>query len=888
MLITPKLQMPPLRAKMLPREHLHQRMTEGIGGRLLFINGPAGSGKTSLACQWLSRQSVSTAWYSLDEGDNDIDVFLRFFLGALARTDRRLAAEVEPWIQGHKSLTVDGVLPGLIDLLSRAHRDVYIVLDDYHCINESQIHDVLQQLFSLTLPTLHMIILSRYALPFSIARMKVRNQVVEITAQEMKISYEETAAFFRDIMSLSLADVQLRRLAGQMEGWLGGLQLFGLSLQGKQSLAAMDDVLNRAYRDAVEYLIDEVLDTQPEEVKAFLYTTALLERFNIDLCRLLTGNVEAHSVLNRVYSDNLFLICLDEEGQWFRYHHLFAQAVRKRVLERNSTIIRDICRKAALWFAGQGFVEDAFRQVFSTDDPTFAADLVEDIFTAVPEHVELAHCHRWLARLPEELLLQRPLIRLHDCRIKLQLAELSNVTESLADIEAHWDMVLERYDGAKRKLCEDYLFLLKQILPYWNDPENVDIPMLEKALQQIPSSSNSLSAFQTVLPFSHYYKGDLVAAGRSLKQIQKVVFDSENRLSIMIWFRVAATVERLQGRLHRAEAIVYQALRLWGDGDDQYIPLRFMVDLSMAWICFQRNELEKTRAYAEAVAKFVEQTRFVYEIADVNYLLSMVYAALGDSRNADLCMQRMQWASGVITTPGMITLADARAARLALLQGNIAGAVHWMHDRNLSLDETFSFRWAFECLVAAEVLITQGHFKTASKLIDSARKRCEAHYMMETILEIDVLRSIVQYQLNEPDQAKDTMQKALLFAQPQGYLRPFVDHVQWICPMLAMVSYEETGVTGNSFHSQVSDACGFDPQPEPIEVQARQQLPAKLTRREIDILALMAKGYKNKEIAEKSYISLHTVKTHVKNIFEKLNVTSRVQAVRQGHELKLI
>jgi LuxR family transcriptional regulator, maltose regulon positive regulatory protein len=887
MLISPKLHIPPLRVKMLLREHLVDRLATGGGSRLLLVTGNAGSGKTSIVCQWIEREKPLVAWYSLDDADNDPDLFFRYLMAALGALDAGLGTALEPCLEGQKRLKGPEIGSRLVDCLSALPTDVYLVLDDYHLITSSEIHDALAYLLNQALPRFHTVIISRNSMPFSVSRLKIRNQMAEISSEEMRFTYKETEQFFREIIPVKLSAGQIQELTGHMEGWVGGLQLFGLSLKGKETVDALSSVLSRASEEAADYLIDEVVNTQPARVKEFLCATALLERFNTDLCREVTGQAEAGEMLDYAYRNNLFLVPLDNERKWYRYHHLFARAVRKKARMSSAAWWMQVYRSAALWFAATGYLEDAFRHAFASEDIEFAADMLEDYLMVLYEQYEIASFRRWMQKLPRGTYARRALLMLFDCRFKIETVQLSDVPAILKQIEDHRDEVLGRYEGYKRKLCDDLLLLFRRILPHWSDPENVDIPRLEEALRQISPENRALSAFRTTIPFGYFYKGQMLLAREALKQAWESVSHSGNRTGMMIWFRVAATIERFRGRLRQSEAVLEEGYVFLQRSGLSGAHLKFMLDLQMAWVSYLRNDVEKAFGFALTVLRYVEQTRFLYEIVDVNYLLSLILVARGETDKAARSMQRIQRAARSIGTPSLVALTDAYVARLRIAGGNIEAAEEWMDRRQLSMTEPFSLRFALECLTHAEVLSLRGGRREALSMLKMLRSSCVGQNMMEAVLEINILRSANLYALNDRHTARTVMEEALRFSEPEGYVRPFVERAGVISPLLSDMARSRSEASDSSHFNAILNACGITENAIAESNGSRRSSGiANLTRREVEILELMAAGHRDKEIAEKAFISLHTAKTHIKHIFGKLDVTTRVQAIRRAEEMK--
>jgi LuxR family maltose regulon positive regulatory protein len=891
MFIGPKLHMPPLPARMLPREHLLARLSTGKDRKLILVSGSAGSGKTSLVSQWITERALPVAWYSLEETDNEPDVFYRCFLAVLGTVDKDVASSMRPWIEGEKRVSGGDLLPHLLEALGCLKTDAYLVLDDFHLITAPEIHDFVARLLDRAPRLTHLVIVTRRVLPFSISRMKVHGQVAELSSEDLKLTHRETVQFFRDILPVKLSAGQIEELTVHMEGWMAGLQLFALSLKGKKTVDVLKSILNRASEEAADYLVDEVLLGQPDRMKKFLCATTLLSRFNADLCAEVTGMADAGEVLREAVRNNLFLVPLDDEGEWYRYHNLFSRAVRKRAGAFLDDPPARIFRAAAQWFAHRGFLEDAFGHAFASGDLEFAADILEDFLTVLFERYEMATFRRWLHKLPREFFAGRALLRLFDCRFKIESVQLVDVAATLDEIDENRSVVFGRYEGEKRKLCEDLLLVLKRLLPGWQDPENADIEDLENAFGQISESNRALSTFRTAVPFSYFYKGRMKAASSALDETSQAVFSSGSRSAIMIWYRVKAAVERCQGRLAGAEEVLDEAFRFFSrTGLSQPQP-RFMLHSQMAWIHFLRNNMEKAEELALAVLRYVEQTRFLYEMLDVTQLLSTIAAARADDGKMERYTQKMTKAARDISTPGVMAFVEAHTARLAIASGDLSRAEGWAERRKLSLAEPFSLRLAFECLAWSELLSAKGRHRDALAALASLRPRCEEEGMMEAVAEIDALRAANLHSIKDRRGARAAMEQALRVAGPEGYVRPFVRNSRGIAPVLSDIAasrrrHHKDAAYVTPWLDELLKACGIDDSDGvSADGPSGSYRVAGLTPREAEILELVAAGFRDKEIAEKVFISLHTAKTHIKHILEKLEVTTRVQAVRRAEEL---
>jgi LuxR family transcriptional regulator, maltose regulon positive regulatory protein len=887
MLINTKLCVPPLKARMLHRKHLADRLSIGRDCRLISVSGPAASGKTSLVCEWIKREGLTVAWYSLDEADNDHETFFQYLLAALSRAGGLPLSVIGYTSQGpHKASTRD-IISHLAAQLRDLKEDLYLVLDDYHLISVQEIHNALSLLITHMPARMHLVVLSRYDLPFPLSRWKIRNEMLEISSQDMKWSPRETDRFFREVLGIHLSPGQSEQLTRHMEGWVGGLQLFALSLKGKRTMASMTPVLGKACQDAAEYLINEVINTQPGKVHLFLLKTALLDRFNAEVCGAVTGMEDAGEILGYVFQKNLFLNSLNDEETWFRYHHLFSKAVRKRARMISEEMCREVYRTAALWYAKNGYLEDAFRHAFASEDSEFAADVLEDYLGILYDRDEIAAFRRWLLKLPRDVFFRHPLLRLLECRFKIETVQLSDIAETLKDIEDCRAETLSRYEGPKRQPCDDLLLLFKYILPHWYDPEHVDVEKLKDALDRVSPNSRTLAGIGMLIPFKHFYRGEMVAADEALDETASVVFSSGRRLDRAIWFRVKAMVERFQGRLSGSEAVLDEALPcIKDDGIESGDPLEFMINLPRAWLFYLRNDIGKAMEHGSAALKYVEQSRFLYELIDGNYLMALIHLARRDTEKASRCVQRMQWGARAAGAPELLSLTDAYLARITLCKGDFASLERWAFQHAFREDDPFSLRFVTRSLVLSEIMLRRGDYGDASHVLTILRDRCAEHHMLEAVLEADILLAVCAFATKDRRRARTLMKRALTFAESEGYVRPFVERADLISSLLFEVA-GRLSRNGEAVHAAtVAKACALS---LTGDASGRQtgRVGEDLTRREKETLGLMAKGLRDKEIAESLFVSLPTIKTHVRHVLEKLDARTRVQAIQRAREEKI-
>ncbi len=887
MLIGTKLNVPPMKSKMVPRPHLVNRLSEGRDCRLIVISGMAGSGKTSLACQWVSEEELTAVWYSLDENDNDADLFFRYLLTALSGVDNDFAAAAKPLLQAQKQLSGKEVIPLLIESLTEAPQDIYIVLDDYHAIYSQEIHDALSYLLDYAPPRIHMVIISRHAVPLPLSRLRVRGQLVEIHASDMRFTDEETEQFFREIMPVKLSSDEVHELARYAEGWVGGLQLFGLSLKGKESLDGLGNVSGKVSQEVLGYVLEEIIRLQPERVASFLWTTALLDRFNVDLCRAVTGLEDAFEIIEHLYRINLFLIPLDAEHSWHRYHHLVSEAVRERVKRSSPVVFSETHRKAALWFAKNGYPEDAFRHAFASEDMEFAADMLEDHLLSLHEHCEVASGLRWLGKVPHAVFVERALLRLYECSLKISSLQFRYIEAVLEDIENRETELFERYEGLKKKVCQDLAAHLRHVLPYLCESVSMDQTLLSRDFQRIFSRGGLFPGIiEDLVVGQHLFLEDMRLVAGALKDTSAKVFLSESVWTRVIWYHSMAYVERWQGKLDGSESALKEALAFLDKKGLAEVPFRFMFYPAMAWIHYFRNDLDAALGYANMAVEHAEQIGSVKDIVEGNIVLAFICMAAGDGGRMKDTVKRIRWVSETMGNPSLIVLTNTITAGLSLAAGDVGWVREWMQSRQPFAEEPVSFCCVHEGIIRAQLLFQERDYDGAVRILEVLRNQCADRNVLELVLGIDLFLAAALYVLNDSSRAQTILDGALNFAEAQGYVRQGVHYTPAISAVLMDMRRARPQSSGRMLHlaPMIGDGNVNMGDPGAHDGVAKRSI-CGLTPREMEILELMAAGCKDREIAEKAFISRHTVKTHSKRIFQKLGVNTRLQAILRSREL---
>jgi LuxR family maltose regulon positive regulatory protein len=880
-----KIEPPLLQTGMQARHRLMERFSKGRDLPLAVISGIAGSGKTTLVTQWITQDELCAAWYRLDQTDNNLEVFFRHLLASLSVADNQSAAVYDRWLGDRKGLDGAEISLRLVECLIDIQHDIHFVLDDYHMITSAEVHAFLGRFLDHMPPNSHVVLTTRYSLPFSLSRFRVRNQLVEISASDIHFTFPETMAFLAETLPSRLNPEEMASVARFTEGWIGSLQLFVQILNSNSKKESLGESLIQLSREIGDFLSRDVVDTQPPKVKEFLEATAPLERFNAEICSGITGIEGTDNLLDFVYRNNLFLVPLDAEETWYRYHYLFSEAMRQRLQASSPNVLPLVHRNAALWFVRNGYLEDAFQNAFATEDFEFAIDLIEDYLLFIHHRFEYASGLRWLARLPDEKVMHRTVLRLHECGQRMESFQFDDIEAAIEDIENSPGHHFRKLKGFKKRLGLDLLTYFRYALRYfYRDPLHADVNRLNEGFGKISSENRVfLGYIKILIAISYLLRGSPLLAETALQEAWPLVFASGNPWARTHWFRLTAVVERMKGHLRRSETVLQEAFTFLEQRGLSKAPLSFVLYPPMAWVFYQRNDLEKAREYATGAALHGEHVKFAQDVMEGNLLLSLISIAEGKHQDSRDYLQRMLRVSKEFdTTDGNRWFRDPWAVRLSLMEGEIDKGVLWAEERRLSLDEPFSVRFSLECIAQAELLYHRGLYHDALLVLDQLRGMCLERHVMETVLEIDLLRSGAIWAMGDRAHATSVMEEAVSFACKEGYVRLFANYSSVVSPVLKEIK-------GNPPAIGLLRRLAPTPPASSIEVLTRkpgwERGKADLTHREIELLKLMAEGLQYKEIATRTYLSLETVKTHAKNIFRKLEVNTRLQAIRRAEAL---
>jgi len=894
-LLETKFHIPPVRSRLVSRPRLTERLNEGLARKLTIISAPAGFGKTTLLSEWVAGCARPAAWLSLDKGDNDPARFLAYFVAAIQTIHQDIGQSVIAASQSSQPLPIQAILTTLLNEIAAMPERFALVLDDYHLITAQSIHDGLAFLLDNLPPQMHLTIASRADPPLPLARLRARGQLTELRQSDLRFTTDKAAAFLNQVMDLSLSAKDVAALQRRTEGWIAGLQMAAISTQSQKDVAAFIHTFTGSDRYILDYLVEEVLQHQPESVQTFLLQTSILNHLTGRLCDAVTappspalplpGEGSGRTMLERLERANLFIIPLDNERRWYRYHRLFADLLRQRLHQAYPDRVPILHRKASEWHEHNGLMAEAIDHALSAQDLERAADLVEQIAETTLMRSQVTTFLNWIDLLPDEMVRTRPTLCLfHAWALLWGGLPLDDVESRLQDV------------GEDNNLAPGKLAALRGSMAIFQGQLAKATELCRQALEQLPQDDLLLRSISTwILNISEWTDGDLRASSRTLDEVIKTSQKAGNVMLAVQAVCHLAKLNRRQGQLHKAQAIYQRALALATNESGQRLPVASEALVGLGELSYEWNDLDSAARYLEASVELSEQWSELVAF-DAYIPLAYVRQAQGDRDGIrDAIQQAQHIALKTDAFEADDLLVTLTQARLWVTQGNLKAAMRWAEERGLEkhsdspeLTENNDFftsrQQKYEHLVLARLLIARDRPEEALALLEPLLPKMEQGGRTDLVIEIQLLKALAFQKQGDLGQALAALERALSLAEPGGFVRTFVDKAQPMARLLYAaaargIAPEYTGKLLAAF--PLSKAT-------PPSPDLPTELVESLSARELQVLQLIAKGLSNKEIAQQLVLALPTVKWHTSNIYGKLAVKNRTQAVAKARTLGIL
>ncbi len=918
-LLVTKLARPSVGADLVARPRLMSQLQLGIQRPLTLIAAPAGFGKTTLLSTWLEHAPLRSAWVSLEQDDDDLTRFWSYVFTALERAYPGSDESALALLQGlapQQLPPIETVLTVWINGLAALPHEVALILDDYHLITAPPIHRSVAYLVDHLPPRLHLVIATRADPPLPLARLRTRGHLTEIRAADLRFTSLETTAFLTRALGLPLSDEDIASLEARTEGWIAGLQLASLSMRGRQDIPAFLKAFTGSQRYIIDYLTEEVLARQREPVLTFLLQTAILERLQGSLCEAVVGKhggeASGQDMLEQLEQANLFLMPLDEERLWYRYHQLFAEALRHRLQRSQPELVPELHRRASAWYERHGLVREAVHHALEAADFEQAARLVEQTAEMIAKRGEIATLRAWLGALPGELVRSRAELCLWQGWL-LSLNGLFDAAEQLLqELERTLSTSITRalltstigstkapeHDESHRRLLESAgrVAAIRAFIAFRRGDASRTIEFALLALKQLPEDKAARGLVLWNLGIAYLWSGDLAAAATALTEASTISQAAGNSYAaFMATFELAQTQVR-QGHLHQADQSYRQALELVGERGG-YLMATGPAYVGRGELQYEWNNLEQASRYLQEGIAQCQQTGNAVILLMGYIMLARVKQAQGDTEGGYTLIQKIeQILHSHRLPPHNAAQIAAWHARLALAQGDLAEASRWVLERKPGVDDELSPPREIEYLTWARVLIAQRRPDEALRLLRRLLPLAEGQGRMGNVLEILVIETLARQARGDEAEALQRLERALSLAEPEGYIRLFVDEgapmARLLVQMRAHPGGELHGSTSyrNQLLTLVSRAHdeGLTHSATVVPAPGTHPLSEALSEREMEILRLIVAGCSNREIADRLVLAVSTVKWYINAIYGKLQVESRTKAIARARELNIV
>src|SRR6266508_3525496 len=893
-LLSTKFSIPRIRRDLLARSHLISRLEEATRRELVLVSTPAGFGKTTLLAGWAQAAEGPVAWLSLDGDDNDPARFWRYIVAAIDKVHGGIGERALSLLNASAPPTFKAVVTALVNELAAHPDELVLILDDYHRIESPAVHDSLSFLLEHLPLGMHVVIASRSDPPIPLARFRARGQLAELRAADLRFTLAEAAALLRRVWGLNLPAQSIAVLETRTEGWVTGLQLAALSLRGASDPARLIQHFTGSNRYILDYLTEEVLAQQPDEVISFLLQTAVLEHLSGPLCDLLTGRSDGQAMLSHLERTNLFLVPLDEQRHWYRYYQLFADLLRARLQEADPKRVPELHRKAAAWYKQYGLVSDALRHALAAGEAVWAARLLEQHVEEVLRRGEGETLRGWLAALPQEVVRARPRLALAQAIAafnagRLEVAEplLEQAEQALATAPR------EPYEpsiGKQMSMLANVpasIALLRAAVAALRGDAECTTELVRRAQAQLAEDERGPRiSVRWNLAQADWMRGRLADAERAFAAIVADGREAGEPHLTLTASSVLGRIQRAQGRLDAALRTYQAGLEFAARTGPTLVLSAAVAHVGMADVLYERNQLEHALWHAREGIALGRQLTTTQTLASGLVRLAWIRQAMGSRAEA---REAMEEAYQVMPSREIVALHNpvpAERARLLLAQGDVKQAAHWVEERGLAEEDAPRYARELEELVLARYLLRQHMADRALALLERLGAAAKAQARMGSLIEIHLLQALGLQAMGKADQAMKVVAQALLQAESEGYIRTFVDEGR---PMAALLHRAlSRGVTAD-YTTRILAAfpsvdLGTRASPAPVAASFTEPLSA----RELEVLRLLSSGASNQEIAAELSIALTTARKHVSNIIGKLGVTNRTQAVSRGRDFGLL
>lgn len=881
-ILATKLYSPPPRPEIVHRRDLIERLNTGLQHTLTLISAPAGFGKTTLVSAWLTECSQPAAWVSLDTGDNDHIRFLTYFVAAVQTIAPQIGTGVLGLLHSPQPPSIEAVLTNLLNDLATVQDRCIVVLDDYHVIDTPAIDQALTFLLEHLPPQMHLIIITREDPALPLARFRVRGQLTELRATDLRFTLDEATTFLNQVMGLQLSTNNIAALETRTEGWIAGLHLAALSLQNQHNPTNFITSFTGSHRFVLDYLVEEVLEQQPEYIQTFLLYTAILDRMCGPLCDAVLHDlaIPGQTTLTYLERANLFIIPLDNERCWYRYHHLFAELLRQRLQQKMTSSTGDatesiatLHQRASVWYEEHNLELEAFHHAVAANDIEHAARLVEG--TGMPLHFRggVDPILNWLESLPTSVLDGRPSLWVMYASVLLFVGQLTNVEDKLEAAEAALQCVTP--DEETHDLI-GHIASIRATLAVAQGQVETIIEQSRRALAYLkPDNLPVRTATTWTLGVAYQLQGRRTAAGQAYTKAIEISEEIGHFIINLIATIDLAQIQESENQLHEATQTYRHSLQLAGDPPQ---PVACESHLGLARIYYEWNDMDTAEHHGQRSVHLAQQLETTDRLIICKVFLARLKLQQRDMAEATtLLLQAEQFArqhSFIDQIPEIVAV----QVLVLLYQDKLDTAAHLAQEHHLPISQ-------------ARIYLAQSNASRALEVLEPLYQQAKTQEWVDKQLKILILQTLAHQAQGKQTKAVQLLSDALTLAKPGGFIRTFVDEGPPMAQLLSTIAAQRvmTDYTNTLLAAFQAEQQHDDPSaPHPNPTTPVQHLIEPLSQRELDILRLIAQGFSNREISERLFLALDTVKGHNRRIYSKLQVQRRTEAIARARELGLL
>jgi LuxR family maltose regulon positive regulatory protein len=899
--LSTKLHVPRPPSAFVSRPRLADRLDMARPGTVVLVCAPAGCGKSVLVADWCRRRSSPVAWLSLDSDDNDPTRFWRHLAASIGRSlvgDSTFeSADAGRLIAGGRDQSSDEMAIAVLNAIGDEFDDLVLVFEDYHVIDDEDVHAGVRVLLEHAPEQLRVVVISRADPPLLLARRRARGELSEVRAADLRFSADEAAEFLAGVLGGDLPEDTVATLADRTEGWAVGLQLAALSLQGRDEVSAFVSTFSGSHRFVLDYLTEEVLDRQPDLVREFLLSTSILERLSGPLCDAVTGSDDGQEMLEACERANLFVVPLDDERRWWRYHHLFAELLRSRLARRPPEAVRDLHRRAAAWHEAHGHVDRAIDHATAAGDPGWAMRLIERHADELLLRREGATLRRRLAGLPDGVEASRRLQVAHARtaayagRPTEADALLDAAAKTAPDRDEQFEPSIDRAASPLATL-DPTTALMRAFVAHLRGETDEAVALALQALRDLDDDGSAAALIaQLHLATAPWMRGAVdVAVPALASNVERWrALGDPGRVAFACHY--LARAQRTRGDLDAATETYRTALLIQDAQTSSSAPSTGVAHIGLAEIAYVRNDLVDARRHLEPGIAASRQLVYSQALSSGLATLAQIRRAERDPDGARTALDEAIEIGPDADVVDLINPVPVLRAQLMLADGDLGPAEHWVKHRGVDADDRPHHPLEPAHLLLARLMISQGRGTRTLPLLDRLLDTAITDGRTGSVIEIQILRALA-LRGDDPSSAVQTLARAVTLGAPQRHVRLFVDEGAPMAALLAdLVSTTATDDVDRRVLDDIADlirAVEREPNAARADDTARQPLVVPLTERELEVLAHLATGKANREIAGELYVSLNTIKKHMTHILDKLGAPNRTAAVDRARALDLL